>query len=671
MVSAWARLAVVSLPFRADGNEYTSELFSDGAIGESREVVLEEVVQLRNTADAMGEIAEERTVVAVLSSRRAAGGSAGMHPGTGDNFYEEGIPTDEFDPRFHDTFENVFSAPSLRQVPWYVIAGNHDHIGNVTAQIAYSKMSSRWVFPALFHHKLFRMGGSSVLVVMIDTIVLDGVAKENPSFNCRDQEGICMSEYDEDDGELSDTQQSALQWIDSALSQHNTTADFILVVGHYPIWSLAEHGPTYRLSRLLMPLLTKYRVTAYLSGHDHVHQHLDLSVQFDISLGAVHKHIDFFYTGGDTVHFLQKTLEGMKGGQVSIFSALEPLPDASQDNRGSSAFVALCSAGEKVNPFRVFGYLPEYRLSDDIDFDGIFSSGVTDLIFFSVEVGYLGIIEQKQRLPSPTILEKARAAADAHGGRLMVSIGGAGRSQGFADMVAHNGDVRRFLSQLDDMFNKYQLDGVDFNWEYPQSETEWNNFKQMLRWVKFKLRKRSQPATITLAYHPDGVQEEMIRKYRFSKQCDYFLAMTYEHPEGGGVDSTRAAVGAWRQRGLDERKLALGVSSDASLVVTSALRGDRQTGEPRTYAEISAVSNPHQQFIYDSPEEVEARTRYAKDEGLGGVMIWELGQDLPPSNGSSLLSAISRVVSPSSATPGPEKASDEAERTEYKKEEEL
>ncbi|KAF4709584.1 chitinase, partial [Perkinsus olseni] len=360
----------------------------------------------------------------------------------------------------------------------------------------------------------------------------------------------------------------------------------------------------------------------------------------------------------------------MKGGQVSISSALEPLPDASQDNRGSSAFIALCSAGEKVNPFRVFGYLPEYRLSDDIDFDGIFSSGVTDLIFFSVEVGYLGIIEQKQRLPSPTILEKARAAADAHGGRLMVSIGGAGRSQGFADMVAHNGDVRRFLGQLDDMFNKYQLDGVDFNWEYPQSETEWNNFKQCCD-----------------GYHPDGVQEEMISRYRFSKQCDYFLAMTYEHPEGRGVDSARAAVSAWRQRGLDERKLALGTGSQpvtgfAVLAVVISMSNqhqpqipfygrDRQTGEPRTYAEIAAVSNPHQQFVYDSPEEVEARTRYAKDEGLGGVMIWELGQDLPPSNGSSLLSAISRVVSPSSATPGLEKLSDEGERTEYKKEEEL
>ena len=56
----------------------------------------------------------------------------------GDNFYTTGVKSVN-DPRFLHTFENVFTADSL-QAPNFsfkVIAGNHDHKGNVTAQIDY------------------------------------------------------------------------------------------------------------------------------------------------------------------------------------------------------------------------------------------------------------------------------------------------------------------------------------------------------------------------------------------------------------------------------------------------------------------------------------------------------------------------------------------------------
>ena len=67
----------------------------------------------------------------------------------GDNFYDSGIRTDVHDQRFQSTFEKVFVQPHLQgpDFKFHVIAGNHDHGGNVTAQIEYTKMSNRWNYP--------------------------------------------------------------------------------------------------------------------------------------------------------------------------------------------------------------------------------------------------------------------------------------------------------------------------------------------------------------------------------------------------------------------------------------------------------------------------------------------------------------------------------------------
>lgn len=91
-----------------------------------------------------------------------------------DHSYGAGIPTDERDHRFVDTFESAYSEQSL-QVPWYLVAGNHDWKGNVTAQIAYSAHSARWHFPSLWYsfNQTFQDEAENrpvtVQFVMIDT----------------------------------------------------------------------------------------------------------------------------------------------------------------------------------------------------------------------------------------------------------------------------------------------------------------------------------------------------------------------------------------------------------------------------------------------------------------------------------------------------------------------
>eukprot|EP01042_Synura_sphagnicola_P009574 gene9574-12283_t len=50
--------------------------------------------------------------------------------------------------------------------------------------------------------------------------------------------------------------------------------DWVLVAGHYPIYSRGPHGDTDELVTYLWPLLLEFGVDAYICGHDHISEHL-------------------------------------------------------------------------------------------------------------------------------------------------------------------------------------------------------------------------------------------------------------------------------------------------------------------------------------------------------------------------------------------------------------
>ncbi|XP_078371357.1 tartrate-resistant acid phosphatase type 5-like [Oculina patagonica] len=188
----------------------------------------------------------------------------------GDNFYFTGVQNVD-DKRFQETFEDVFTAKSL-MTPWYFCAGNHDHYGNVSAQIAYSSRSKRWNFPNFYYTKSWKIPGSDkdLQLVLIDTVLLCG--------NSGDDELHAQPEGPESIEDAEDQ----WDWLESTL--RSSTAHYLIVGGHFPVWSIAEHGPTTCLVERLRPMLQKYHVTAYISGHDHSLQVTGFKILIKIAL---------------------------------------------------------------------------------------------------------------------------------------------------------------------------------------------------------------------------------------------------------------------------------------------------------------------------------------------------------------------------------------------------
>ncbi|MBA0854808.1 hypothetical protein Goshw_005339 [Gossypium schwendimanii] len=58
----------------------------------------------------------------------------------------KGLYNQSQDPAFHQSFSDIYTAPSL-QKQWYIVLGNHDYRGNVEAQSSpmLRKMDTRWL----------------------------------------------------------------------------------------------------------------------------------------------------------------------------------------------------------------------------------------------------------------------------------------------------------------------------------------------------------------------------------------------------------------------------------------------------------------------------------------------------------------------------------------------
>lgn len=304
---------------------------------------------------------------------------------------------------------------------------------------------------------------------------------------------------------------------------------------------------------------------------------------------------------------------------------------------GAPLVAALVLVGEahsqtqaRSQAFDVVGYLPDYRFAE---FDLTKSIGVTDLVLFSAELSPSGDLDTARLKGAPWA--KIRQFKTQRSIRLILAIGGWERSANFAAVCHSKEGRKRMIDSVIKTCLRERLDGIDLDWEHPQSKEEEEDYATLME----DLRRAFEPHGLLLSVTMAGWQGLPERGFA---AVDRVHLMSYDHPgEHSTLEDAKNEVNALISAGARAEKIVLGMPFYG--------RDKANPQRSMTYREILEKYHPGKEtnevdgLYFNGPDLVAKKTRYALEQKLRGVMFWELGQDADGAD--SLLSVIREEVS--------------------------
>lgn len=191
------------------------------------------------------------------------------------------------------------------------------------------------------------------------------------------------------------------------------------------------------------------------------------------------------------------------------------------------------------------------------------------------------------------------------------------------------------------VLDKYDFDGVHFDYEYPLSVNAWKYYNDFL----VSLDKKLGDYTLGVAGNYWNI--------KFTREAlnaiDTFELMIYDMVDGEGRHATYkdtvAAVQKLGFQGMVFEKVNIGLPFYSRPTDMSAY----WYGYNGCYEKIDEngwyhCDNTNKDFWFNTPEVIEAKTEYAINNGFGGVMIWHYNCDLPSTHEDSLLRAVDSAI---------------------------
>uniref|UniRef100_A0A182M3W6 GH18 domain-containing protein n=1 Tax=Anopheles culicifacies TaxID=139723 RepID=A0A182M3W6_9DIPT len=265
--------------------------------------------------------------------------------------------------------------------------------------------------------------------------------------------------------------------------------------------------------------------------------------------------------------------------------------------------------------------------------------------------------------------------------RILLWIGG-GSVGGFTTMVENHANRKQFIQSIKVALEQYHLDGVDLDWEFPDSGGKRRmHFSQLLHEIRREYQREHRTYILSVAVAPQEIIAYMAYDVsEINNYADYVNLMTYDYhfyspdlPLTGlnaplyrraneqsllGTLNINESVHYWLSAGLEKSKLILGLPTYGhSFALVNPF--NTRIGAPASnfgrvgmfgfasYSEICWFRRyniyVHQVYdvescspymysgsewiSYEDERSLECKAKYIKDHEFGGAMIFSLNTD--------------------------------------------
>ena len=201
---------------------------------------------------------------------------------------------------------------------------------------------------------------------------------------------------------------------------------------------------------------------------------------------------------------------------------------------------------------------------------------------------------------------------------------------------------QKFADNVKKVLETYRLDGVDLDFEWPaNNEAAFNTYNQTIIALRNTI---GYDYTFSVSLHPVSYKMSLDA----AKVVDFISIQAYgPSPDRFPYDRFVADTQLILDWGFPKDKIVMGVpfygvTKDGSKS-TEAYWSFVQEGLVTSTAQ-SEVTYKNKLFIYDSVDAIRKKTKYTMDQGLAGMMSWDLATDVTLSHEYSLLRAMLKEI---------------------------